>query len=46
MVEAKVVNIDFSIEKNSKALKGPSASVSLYRIAISGFFVVTDMFLK
>ena len=46
MVEIKLVNVDFSISKNSKAWKGPSASVLMYRISISGFFVVTDKFLK
>ena len=46
MVENKAVNVDFSISKNSRAWNGPSASVSLYRTAISGFFVVTDKILK
>ena len=46
MVEDKAVNVDFSISKNSRAWNGPSASVSLYRTAISGFFVVANKFLN
>ena len=46
IVEVKLVNVDFSISKNPRAWKGPSASVSLYTTSIAGFLVVTDRFLK
>ena len=46
MIEVKVVSVDISISKNSRAWKGPSASVSMHRTSISGFFVVTDKILK